>query len=245
MTPKASFERRGRGGSFNLPLESIRRLNEPPRLRPAKVASRHFYQWAQPPLLSQQGNSDEAEDIDAIAMDPGFGKMSKLQTPPVHMSDLQIRNASERDIPVILWFIRQLAEYERLSGETVVTEELLRESLFGERPVAEVILGYHNDEPVGFAVFFHNFSTFLGKPGLYLEDLFVIPGMRGKGFGRAMLVYLANLACGRNCGRFEWSVLDWNESAINFYKNLGAVPMSEWTVFRVSGEALKKLAGES
>ena len=160
-------------------------------------------------------------------------------------SDLQIRNATEQDIPIILWFIRQLAEYERLSDEAIMTEELLRQSLFGKRPVAEVILGYHNGKPVGFAVFFHNFSTFLGRPGLYLEDLFVIPGMRGKGFGRALLVYLARLARERNCGRFEWSVLDWNEPAINFYKKLGAAPMSEWTVFRVTGEALKGLAGES
>ena len=160
------------------------------------------------------------------------------------MTDFQIAPARPEDIPLIVWFIRQLAEYERLSDEAVMTEELLRESLFGKRPVAEVVLGYHQDKPAGFAVFFHNFSTFLGKPGLYLEDLFVIPEMRGKGFGRAMLVYLANLARERNCGRFEWSVLDWNESAIGFYKKLGAVPMSEWTVFRVTGAALERLADE-
>lgn len=157
---------------------------------------------------------------------------------------LQIRQATEADIPVVVWFIRQLAEYERLLHEAVMTEEALRESLFSERAYAEVLLGYHEDRPVAFAVFFHNFSTFLGRPGLYLEDLFVIPEMRGKGFGRAMLVHLAKIARDRKCGRFEWSVLDWNRSAIEFYKKLGAVPMNEWTVFRVGGEALERLADE-
>lgn len=159
-------------------------------------------------------------------------------------SNFQIRRATERDVPVILSFIRQLAEYERLSHEAVMTEDILRESLFGPRPAAEVLLGYFGDRPVAFAVFFHNFSTFLGRSGLYLEDLFVIPEMRGKGFGRALLVELAKIARARKCGRFEWAVLDWNEPAINFYKALGAVPMDEWTVFRVTGEALKRLAGE-
>jgi GNAT superfamily N-acetyltransferase len=157
---------------------------------------------------------------------------------------LQIRKATEADVPVIAWFIRQLAEYERLLQETVMTEEGLRESLFGSRPSGEVLLGYYQDKPVAFAVFFHNFSTFLGRPGLYLEDLFVIPEMRGKGFGRAFLVHLAKIARERNCGRFEWSVLDWNEPAIQFYKKLGAVPMNEWTIFRVTGEALERLAEE-
>ena len=155
-----------------------------------------------------------------------------------------IRPATERDVPVILAFIRQLAEYEKLSHEAVMTEEILRQSLFGSRRAAEVLLGYSGDLPVAFAVFFHNFSTFLGRPGLYLEDLFVIPEMRGKGFGKAMLVELARIARERNCGRFEWSVLDWNKPAIDFYKALGAVPMDEWTIFRVTGEALKRLAGE-
>ena len=156
----------------------------------------------------------------------------------------RIRKANETDVPVIVDFIRQLAEYERLSHEAVMTEETVLQSLFGARPSAEVLLGYSEGKPVAFAVFFHNFSTFLGRPGLYLEDLFVIPEMRGKGFGRAMLVELAKIARDRNCGRFEWSVLDWNESAIQFYKNLGAVPMSEWTIFRVTGEALERLANE-
>jgi GNAT superfamily N-acetyltransferase len=158
---------------------------------------------------------------------------------------LQIREATEADIPVIVWFIRQLAEYERLLHEAVMTEETLRESLFGSRPGAEVLLAYHDDKPVGFAVFFHNFSTFMGKRGLYLEDLFVIPEMRGKGFGRALLVRLAKIARDRNCGRFEWAVLDWNKPSIEFYKKLGAVPMDEWTIFRVTGDALKRLAGEA
>jgi GNAT superfamily N-acetyltransferase len=158
---------------------------------------------------------------------------------------LQIRKASEADVPVIVWFIRQLAEYERLLQEAVMTEESLRESLFGSRPSAEVLLGYYQDKPVAFAVFFHNFSTFLGRRGLYLEDLFVIPEMRGKGFGRAFLVHLAKIARERNCGRFEWAVLDWNEPAIQFYKKLGAVPMNEWSIFRVTGEALERLAEES
>jgi len=159
-------------------------------------------------------------------------------------SDFKIRPAAEKDVPLLMWFIRQLAEYERMSDEAVLTEESLRNSLFGPRPAAEALLGYLGDQPVAFAVFFHNFSTFLGRRGMYLEDLFVVPEMRGKGFGRAMLMELAKIARERKCGRFEWAVLDWNESAINFYKSLGAIPMDEWTVFRVTGEALDRLAGE-
>jgi GNAT superfamily N-acetyltransferase len=158
---------------------------------------------------------------------------------------LQIREATEADLPLIAWFIRQLAEYERLLHEAIMTEETLRESLFGSRPGAEVLLAYYDDKPVGFAVFFHNFSTFMGRRGLYLEDLFVIPEMRGKGFGRALLVRVAKIARDRNCGRFEWAVLDWNKPSIEFYKKLGAVPMDEWTIFRVTGDALQRLADES
>jgi GNAT superfamily N-acetyltransferase len=158
------------------------------------------------------------------------------------MRHFSIRPAVERDVPLILSFIRQLAEYERLSHEAVMTVETLRESLFGARPYAEVLLGYADDEPVAFAVFFHNFSTFLGKPGLYLEDLFVKPEVRGNGYGRAMLVELAKIARERGCGRFEWAVLDWNEPSIGFYKRLGAVAMDDWTIFRVSGDALERLA---
>src|SRR5205814_3198273 len=160
------------------------------------------------------------------------------------MTNFQIRNATEEDVAVIVSFIRQLAEYERLSHEAVMTEETVRQSLFGPRPSAEVLLGYYQDKPVAFAVFFHNFSTFLGRRGLYLEDLFVIPEMRGKGFGRALLVHLAQIARERNCGRFEWAVLDWNEPAIEFYKRLGAVAMNDWTIFRMTGEALDRLAEE-
>ncbi len=160
------------------------------------------------------------------------------------MAQLRIESATANDTPVIMSFIRQLAEYERLSHAFVADEETLRESLFGKDRGAEVILGFYEDSPVAFAVFFHNFSTFLGRPGMYLEDLFVIPEMRGRGFGREMLVHIAHLAHSRQCGRLEWSVLDWNEPAIRFYKSFGAVPMDEWTVFRVTGEALEKLAGK-
>ena len=156
--------------------------------------------------------------------------------------DFEIRPASEDDVPIILSFIKELAEYERLSHEVIATEDALRECLFGERRFAEVVIGYYGNEPVGFALFFYNFSTFLSKPGIYLEDLYVKPEFRRRGYGRALLLYLARLAKERGCGRFEWSALDWNEPAINFYKNLGAVPMDEWTVYRVTGETLSRLA---
>jgi GNAT superfamily N-acetyltransferase len=158
------------------------------------------------------------------------------------MDNLLIRPATENDVPLILSFIRQLAEYEHLLHECVATEENLRESLFGLKPSAEVLLAFSSKQPVGFAVFFHNFSTFLGRPGIYLEDLFVVPEMRGRGYGKALLVHLARLAKERKCGRLEWAVLDWNEPSIQFYKKLGAVPMSDWTVYRVTGEALNLLA---
>jgi GNAT superfamily N-acetyltransferase len=160
------------------------------------------------------------------------------------MPELEIRAATEADVPLILSLIREFAEYERLSHEVVATEEALRDSLFGERPVAEVLIGHLGDEPAGFALFFHNFSTFLGKPGIYLEDLYVRPEFRGAGIGRALLIHLARLARARDCGRLEWSVLDWNEPAIGFYKSIGASPVSGWTVYRVTGEALDELAAE-
>ena len=156
--------------------------------------------------------------------------------------NLRIEKAEERDAGLILSFIKELAEYERLSHEVVATEELLRASLFGERPVAEVLIAYAGHEAVGFALFFHNFSTFLGRPGIYLEDLYVQPHVRGKGVGRALLSRLAQMALERGCGRLEWAVLDWNEPAIRFYRNLGAVAMDEWTVFRATGQALERLA---
>ena len=160
------------------------------------------------------------------------------------MPEIWLRVATERDVPLILSFIRELAEYERLSHEVVATEEVLRASLFGERPAAEVMIGDYGGEPAGFALFFHNFSTFLGRPGIHLEDLYVTPGLRGRGVGRAMLAYLARLAKERGCGRLEWSVLDWNEPAIKLYKSIGAIPMDDWTTYRVTGEALEGLADE-
>ena len=158
------------------------------------------------------------------------------------MSDFHIVPATESDVPLILSLIGELADYEKLLREVTATEETLRESLFGARPAAEALLGYEGDTPVGYAIFFHNFSTFLGQRGLYLEDLYVRPPARGRGYGLAFLRYLAQLAIERNCGRMEWSVLDWNEPAIGFYENLGAGPMNEWTVFRLTGDALHNLA---
>lgn len=151
--------------------------------------------------------------------------------------------AEEQDVPVILSFIRQLAEYEKMLDEVVATEEILKESLFDKKG-AEVVIGEYKGDPVCFALFFHNFSTFLGRSGIYLEDLFVKPEMRGKGIGKIMLSFLAKLALDRKCGRLEWACLDWNEPARAFYRGMGAVPMEEWTVFRATGEALEKLAGK-
>ena len=158
--------------------------------------------------------------------------------------DFRIDPASVADVPVILSLIKELAEYERLSQEVVVTEADIRDALFSDRPVAEAVVGRCGDEPVAFALFFHNFSTFLGRPGIYLEDLYVRPAYRGRGFGRRLLVHLARLATERRCGRFEWSVLGWNELAITSYRRVGAVPMNEWTVYRLTGKALEKLAAE-
>lgn len=159
----------------------------------------------------------------------------------------EIRPATEADVAVILDFIRQLAAYEKLEHEVVATEDRLRHWLFGERPAAEVVLLEESatgeaPEPAAFALFFHNFSTFLGRPGIYLEDLFVHPDHRGKGYGRRLLAHLASLAVERGCGRLEWAVLDWNEPAIGFYRKLGAVAMNGWTVFRLTGAELESLA---
>jgi len=152
-----------------------------------------------------------------------------------------IREAKPEDVPLILAFVKDLAAYEKLSHEVVATEALLEETLFGERRTAEVLIGEYQGTPAAFALFFHNFSTFLGRPGIYLEDLFVKPSFRGKGLGKCMLTYLGHLARKRDCGRLEWWVLDWNTPAIDFYRSLDAVPMDEWTVFRVTGESLDKL----
>jgi len=161
-----------------------------------------------------------------------------------HIPNFVLREATEADVALILSFIHQLAEYEKLAHEVEATEDVLRQSLFGDQKVAEVILGYYQGASVSFALFFHNFSTFLGRPGIYLEDLYVKPEMRGKGFGKTMLAYLARLALDRKCGRLEWWVLDWNEPALNFYRSMGAIPMDEWTVQRLAGENLEKLADQ-
>ena len=157
---------------------------------------------------------------------------------------LSIRNAVQDDLPLIAQFIRDLAAYEKLAHEVRFDEADLGERLFGERRYAEVLIGEIDGAPQGFALFFHNFSTFEGKPGVYLEDLFVRPQARGSGLGKALLSRLAALAVERDCARLEWSVLDWNEPAIAFYKSVGAMPMDEWTVMRVDGDALNVLSGE-
>ncbi len=155
---------------------------------------------------------------------------------------LSIRAAAPADLPLIAQFIRDLADYEKLAGDVRFDEAKLGENLFGPRPYAEVVIGELNGSPQGFALFFHNFSTFEGRPGLYLEDLFVRPAARGSGLGKALLAHLAKLCTQRDCARLEWSVLDWNEPAIGFYQSLGAKLMDEWTVMRVDGDALTTLA---
>ena len=154
---------------------------------------------------------------------------------------MEIRGATAADVPSVLRLIRALAEYERLGHEAVATEADLEATLFGPDPAAEVLLAIVDRRAVGLALFFRNYSTFLGKPGIYLEDLFVEPAHRGRGIGKALLKAVARIAVERGCGRYEWSVLDWNTPAIEFYKALGASPMSDWTVFRVTGKALKRL----
>jgi GNAT superfamily N-acetyltransferase len=160
------------------------------------------------------------------------------------IQSFSLRFADRSDVPVILDLVRGLAAYERLADECIANEEQLAETLFGDRLFAEVILGEFEARPVGFALFFHSYSTFLARPGIYLEDLFVYPEWRGRGFGRAMLEYLAHLAVARGCGRLEWSVLDWNASAIRFYDRLGAVAMDDWTTFRLTDENLRSLAAQ-
>ncbi len=153
----------------------------------------------------------------------------------------QIRNAEESDVQLILRFIKGLGEYEKLSHEVVATEEKLRKSLFKQK-MAEVIIGEFGGIPIGFALFFYNYSTFLGQAGIYLEDLYIVPEMRGKGFGKTMLKHLAKLAVDRDCGRLEWACLDWNEPSICFYKGLGATALDDWTVYRVTGKTLLEMA---
>lgn len=159
------------------------------------------------------------------------------------MPNFTIRPATEADVPLVLKFIRALADYERLLDECFATEEFLRQTLFGERPYAEVVFACEDGVEVGFALFFHNYSTFLAQPGIYLEDLFVEPSKRGRGYGKKLLQHLARLCVERNCGRLEWAVLNWNEPSIQFYKSLGAKPQDEWQVYRLTGETLRTLAG--
>jgi GNAT superfamily N-acetyltransferase len=173
----------------------------------------------------------------------GQARIGQFEPGPVSTA-FSIRPAREADVGAVLNMIRALAEFERLSHLVVATEADLHASLFGPAPAAEVLVACDGATPAGFALFFHNYSTFLGRPGIYLEDLFVKPEMRGHGFGKALLTYLAKLATERKCGRVEWSVLDWNTPAIGFYQKLGAVAKDEWTVHRLTGEALDRLAEE-
>jgi len=168
--------------------------------------------------------------------------ISEIMTGASDASPFRIRFAQSEDIPTILSLIHALAEYERAPDEVIATESLLKENLFGATPGAEVLLAEENGDPVGFALFFHNFSTWMGRRGLYLEDLFVRPEKRGRGYGRALLVRLAEIAQDRECGRMEWAVPDWNEPAIKFYRNLGAGPNDEWTIFRLTQEGIANLA---
>lgn len=158
-----------------------------------------------------------------------------------NIEDFKIRKATREDTPLVLQFIKELAEYEKMSEDVFATEEILEESLF-DKKTAEVIFGEYKGEAVGFALFFHNFSTFVGRPGLYLEDIFIRSEARGKGFGKIIFAYLANLAKERNCGRMEWVCLDWNTPSIEFYKSIGAIPMDEWTIYRAEENTFKKMA---
>jgi GNAT superfamily N-acetyltransferase len=158
--------------------------------------------------------------------------------------DFFIRPATRNDAALILAFVRALAEYEKLTHEVTATEDDLQATLFGDRPTAETLLAFEGTVPVGFALFFHNYSTFLGKPGLYLEDLFVKPEYRTRGYGKTLLTHLARIAVERGCGRFEWSVLDWNQPSIDFYRSLGGRPLEDWSIFRLDGSALHRLGAK-
>jgi GNAT superfamily N-acetyltransferase len=160
-------------------------------------------------------------------------------------SSIDIAPATPADVGLVLSLITALADYEKLRHEVIATEQSLTQALFGKRPSAEAVIARVAGEPAGFALFFHNFSTFMGKPGLYLEDLFVLPEFRGRSIGKSLLQYLAQLAVRRDCGRFEWAVLDWNRPARDFYESLGAEAKSDWIIHRVSGEALRRLASGS
>ena len=173
--------------------------------------------------------------------DKDMTSLKTLRNEASDSRDLKIRRAEEGDVPVLLQFIKKLALYERLSHVVTATEEILRRNLFGEKSVAEAILAEYQGAAAGFAVYFYNFSTFEGKPGIFIEDIYVDESHRGEGLGLAMFMHIARLAKGQGCGRLEWSVLDWNESAIRFYENLGAEPLSDWTTYRLTGQALRKI----
>lgn len=160
-------------------------------------------------------------------------------------NELKIVRATKNDIPLILSFIKKIAEYEKLSHEVIATEESLQKSLFGERANAEVVFAYQNNEPIAYAVYFFNFSTFVGKRGLYLEDIFVLPEFRKLGIGKILFTYLMQYAIDNNCGRMEWAVLNWNEPALNFYNKIGATEMTEWKMFRLTENKMKELLKES
>jgi GNAT superfamily N-acetyltransferase len=166
---------------------------------------------------------------------------SDTQIQRVRFAKVRIEPAVPADVPVISGLIQELAEFERLQDQFVATDARLHDSLFGARAYAEVLMARLNDDSVGFALFFHNYSTFRAQPGIYLEDLYIRPAYRGRGYGKSLLSHIAQLAVTRGCGRFEWSVLDWNQRAIDFYKKLGAVPLNDWTMFRVTDEALVQL----
>jgi GNAT superfamily N-acetyltransferase len=165
-----------------------------------------------------------------------------MQSEEMTERNFEIRDADVADIPIIMQLIRDLATYERAPNDVIATEQDLREVLFEAEPAAKVVIGFEDTAPVGFAVYFFNFSTWLGRPGLYLEDLFVKPQMRGRGYGRALLVHLAKIARDHNCGRMEWAVLTWNDPAIEFYKKLGAMPLDSWRIFRLTKDEIGKLA---
>ena len=227
--PRFGFTRVDRGV---VPPE-IAASGEFAHLCPASAVAMHLDLRSPPPAVP-----DESPRADQAAGGPPEGHAARSR------AGVTVRAATVADVPLILHFIRGLAEYERLPHEVVATEARLEASLFGERPDAEVLIALEGDTPAGFALFFHNYSTFLARRGISLEDLFVLPGMRGRGIGRRLLAELARLAVARDCGRLEWSVLDWNEDAIRFYRSLGAKPMDEWTTFRLTGETLQRLANE-
>lgn len=167
------------------------------------------------------------------------------ETTPRGAPGLTLRFATPDDVPLVLAFIHKLATYEKLAHEVVATEPLIADALFGEHPVAEVVLAHHRGEPAGFALFFRNFSSYLGRPGIHIEDLFVEPALRGNGIARRLLGFVARLALERGCGRLEWGVLDWDDPAVRLYGKTGAEALSEWSVYRVSGEALERLAAQA